>query len=92
MCEDLFGDDGYVPARAEDWPEFAALARRWAQRQRDVEDSREGREILEAFAERLESQIAERGQAKGEAAPGSKKKPAGKKRPKKTKPKRRKAP
>ncbi len=91
LCRRLFEEEGYVPAHAADWPEFAELARRLAQRQRNVEGSRRGREKLEAFAERLESRMAEGGQAKGKAVSGSKKKPA-KKRAKKTKPKRRKAP
>ena len=73
--ENLFGDEDYVPARAEDWPEFAALVRRLAQRQTNTEESREGIDALRGFAARLESRIAERGQAKGVAAPGSKKKP-----------------
>ncbi len=93
LCANLFRDEDYVPARAEDWPEFAALARRLAQRQTNVEDFRGGLDALRGFAERLESRIAAGGRAKGKAAPGSKKKPAGKKRPKKkTKPKRRTAP
>lgn len=91
VCENLFGDEDYVPARAEDWLEFAALARRLARRQMNDEESRKGRQILNAFAERLESRMAEGGQAKGKAVSGSKKEPA-KKRSKKTKPKRRKAP
>ncbi len=89
--ENLFGNEDYGPALAEDWPEFAALARRLAQRQTNTEESREGIDALRGFAARLESRIAEGGQAKGKAAPGSKKKPA-KKRSKKTKPKRRTAP
>lgn len=91
ICVRLFRDEEHVPARAKDWPEFAELARRLAQRQRNVEDSRAGREMLQAFAERLESRIAEGDRPKGKAVSGSKKKPA-KKRSKKTKPKRRKAP
>ena len=75
MYENMFGDEDYVPARAEDWPEFAALVRRLVQRQTNVEESRKGREMLLAFAERLESWIAEGDQAKGEAVSGSKKKP-----------------
>ncbi|MCH8155670.1 MAG: hypothetical protein IH786_10490 [Proteobacteria bacterium] len=81
MCGELFGDEDYVPARAEDWPEFAALARRLALRQRNVIESREGVDALLAFAERLESRMAEGGQAKGKAVSDSKKKPKRRKAP-----------
>jgi len=94
VWENLFGDEDYVPARAEDWREFAALARRLAQRlPKKKKKSPEGLNALHSFAERIEARIAERSQAKGKAAPGSKKKLAGKKQSKKkTKPKRRTAP
>ena len=91
ICVRLFRDRDYVPARAKDWPEFAELARRLARRQMKVKGSRPGFKALQAFAERLESRIAEGGRPKGKAVSGSKKKPA-KKRSKKTKPKRRKEP
>jgi len=93
LCMRLFGDKDYVPARAEDWPEFAALVRRLAQRLAKKRKSSEGVEALRGFAERLESRIAAGGPATGDAVPGPKKKPAGKKRSKKkTQPKRRTAP
>ena len=81
MWKNLVGDEDYVPARAEDWPEFAELARRLATRHMNLGGSREGREILEAFAERLESWMAEGGQAKGKAISRTKKKPKRRKAP-----------
>ena len=90
--EQLFGDEGYFPANAEDWSKFADLAGRLERR---IRGARHGRDVtrraLHAFAERLEMKIAERDKPSGEAISRSKGKPATKRSAKK-KPKGRKAP
>ena len=79
----LFKDEGYFPANAEDWSEFADLAGRLERRIRGARQGREVARVLHAFAERLEMKIAERDKPSGEAISRSKGKPATKRSAKK---------
>jgi hypothetical protein len=105
VCEELFGDDDYFPARPEDWSEFARLARRLGSRMaaytQQVEPDAEwvapngtvkkGLKAIKAFAEKLESEIAKREIPKRRPASRPKRKTTTKRSPKK-KSKRRKTP